>query len=141
MIISGVTITPGTGKNLQGRSTTSGTTTSIANGDTANLDLSGYKGYALMKIQTDNAAWVRVYDSDASRTSDSARSQGNDPTPGTGVLAEAIATGAETVIFSPAVVCYNNEVTPTTVIPISVTNNSGSAQTITITLTILQLED
>ena len=141
MIISGVTITPGSGKNLQARATTSDITSSIADGTTANLNLTGFKGYALMKIQTDYASWIRVYDSDASRISDASRSQGNDPLPGSGVLAEAVASGSETIVFSPAVLCFNNEATPTTVIPISVTNNSGSAQTITVTLKILQLED
>ena len=93
-----------------------------------------------MKIQTSAAAWVRIYTSDAARTADSSRDELTDPNPGSGVIAEVITTGAETVVMSPAVFGFNNENSPTTNIPISVTNKSGGSAAITVTLTLIQLE-
>ena len=134
------TITISSTGALGSRTTGSGATPTLADGDSANLDITGYKGYLLLKITTSQAAWVRVYTDDASRTADSSRSELTDPTPGSGVIAEVITTGAETVIMSPAVFGFNNEGTPTTDIPIRVTNKSGSGAAITVTLTIIQME-
>jgi hypothetical protein len=107
---------------------------------TVNLDITGYKGYLLYKIQTSAAAWVRIYSDSASRTSDNGRSSGNDPTPGSGVIAEVITSGAETVLVSPGAVGFNNENPVTTTIPCAVTNTSGSTQAITVTLTAVPME-
>jgi hypothetical protein len=63
-----------------------------------------------------------------------------DPTPDAGVIAEVITTGAETVLMSPSSMGFNMEATPTTTIPCAVTNKSGSAGTVTVTLNVLQLE-
>jgi len=117
-----------------------GTTSSIANNTSANLDITGHKGYFLYKIQTSAAAWVRIYSDSASRTSDNSRTEGNDPTPGSGVIAEAITTGAQTILVSPGAIGFNNETPVTTTIPCAVTNKSGSTQTITVTLTVVPIE-
>ena len=99
-----------------------------------------YKGYFLYKIQTDGAAWVRIYINDAKRTADASRTEGQDPGPDAGVIAEVITTGAQTILVSPGVIGYNLESTPTTTIPCAVKNKSGGAAAITVTLTVLQLE-
>jgi hypothetical protein len=93
-----------------------------------------------MKIQTSAAAWVRIYTDTASRTSDASRSEGTDPLPGSGVIAEVITTGAETQLLSPGTIGFNNESSPTTDIYATVTNKSGISTNITVNLTILQLE-
>jgi hypothetical protein len=122
------------------RGTVAGTTSSIANNASTNLDITGHKGYFLYKIQTSAAAWVRIYSSASVRTSDSARSETSDPTPGSGVIAEAITTGAQTVLITPFAGGFNDENPVTTTIPCAVTNKSGSTQTITVTLTVVPVE-
>lgn len=133
--------TGGSGSGLQTRSTAAVTTSSLANGSTdSSKSITGFKSYALLKIQTSAACWIRLYTDNASRTADLSRSELTDPLPGAGVIAEAITTGAETIILSPATIGFNNETSPTTDIPITVTNKSGGTTTITVTLTLLQLE-
>lgn len=126
--------------SLPSRTTVNGTTNTIANTVTSNVDIVGYKGYVLYKIQTSEAAWVRLYINSAARTADALRLQGDDPAANSGVIVETISTGAQTIIISPGVHGFNDEATPTTTIPMLVTNLSGSTTAITVTLTLLQLE-
>ena len=125
---------------LASRGTVAGTTASLANNATGNLTIVGFKGYVLYKIQTSAGAWVRMYTDSASRTADSSRLQTSDPTPGSGVIAEVITSGAQTIIIGPGTIGFNNESTPTTNIELAVTNLSGSTTTIVVTLTILKIE-
>jgi len=106
---------------------------------TGNLNITGYKAYTLLKIQTDADAWVRVYTDDAARTADSARSEGEDPGPGDGVIAEVRGSGV--IRLSPAPFGYNND-SPNVADAIytAVTNRSGSTATINVTLTAIRLE-
>lgn len=124
----------------QTRSTKTGTTSSLADDAEADLDITGFKSYALLTITTDRAARVRLYVSAATRTADASRAEGTDPTSDAGLIAEVITTGAETVIISPGAFGFNNESTPTTTIPCRVTNKSGSSSTVQVDLNILQLE-
>lgn len=126
---------------LGSRAALAGTTASLANAATGNLQITGYKGYMLYKIQTSAAAWVRIYTDAASRSADSSRAEGTDPTPGSGVIAEVITTGAQTILISPGTIGFNNESSPTTAIELAVTNKSGSTTAITVTLTAVKLED
>ena len=119
----------------------SGTTASINNQESGNLDVTGCKTYTLFKITTDKAAWVTLYADAASRTADTRTyaDKGSDPST-SGVIAEVITTGGETVLIAPGVVGFNNESTPTTNIPMKVWNDSGSAGTVTVTVDVLTLE-
>ena len=83
---------------------------------------------------------MRIYTDAAARTADAARSESVDPGTNSGVVAEVITTGANTIVVAPATIGFNNESTPTSTIPLAVTNKSGSAASITVTLTILQIE-
>ena len=130
----------GGGSSLQTRTTKTGTTASLANDAVGNLDITGFKSYSLMAIQTDKAAWVRIYANGASRTADASRAETSDPAPDAGVIAEVITTGAQTVLISPGVFGFNFESTPTTTIPCAIKNKSGSAGTVQVTLSLLQLE-
>jgi hypothetical protein len=125
---------------LSSRTTAAATTTIITNDATENISITGFKSYSLLTVQTSAAAWVRLYTTSAARTSDSSRSQGTDPTPGTGVIAEIITTGPQTQLITPGVIGFNNDTSPTTTIYAAVTNLSGSSAAITVTLTLLQLE-
>lgn len=122
------------------RTTAQASTISVANGGTVPVLITGFKTYSLLKIQTSHAAWVRLYVSDAARTADAVRTEGVDPAPGAGVLAEIVTTGAQTILMSPGVFGWSNESPANTNIPCAVTNKSGSTAIITITLTLIQLE-
>ena len=117
----------------------SGTTASLGADVTAELNITGYKAYSLFKITTDAEAWVRVYVDDASRDADNTRSEGEDPTPGSGVISEVRTSGAESVLISPGIMGFNNDNPRTDNIYLAVTNRSGAATTITVTLTALQI--
>ena len=130
----------GGGSGLQSRSTATATTSSIPDGTQVDLDITGFKSYALLSITTDRAARVRLYVTSATRSADASRAEGVDPTSDAGLIAEVITTGAETVIISPGAFGFNLEGTPTSVIPCRVTNKSGGASTVQVDLNILQLE-
>ena len=130
----------GGGSGLTSRTTTS-TTTSLLTATSALLtNIVGYTGYALLSIQTSAAAWVTVYSTSAAQYSDISRSIATDPTPNSGIIAEAITTGSSTTYFTPAVVGYSGEVSPSTNIPVKIYNNGVASTTITVTLTLIKLE-
>ena len=126
--------TPG---GLQSR-TTAQVTQSIANGAAANVSITTPKTYVLYSIQTSHAAWVTLYSDTASRTADASRAETTDPTPGSGVLAEVITTGAATQLITPGTICFNSSAAGTTYAKI--VNKSGSTANVSVTLTYLQLE-
>jgi hypothetical protein len=129
------------GSILNSRIVTTASTGSIANGANVALNITATKGYMLYKIETSAAAWVRVYASSADRTADTSRTIYTDPTVNAGVIAEVITTGNQIIRISPGVLGYNDESPTTNIIPISVVNKSGSANNITVKLTILPLEN
>jgi hypothetical protein len=126
---------------LNSRSTVSGTAIDLNNGSSEDISITGFKGYLLYKIQTSAASWVRLYSDVASRTADSSRTQGVDPAPDAGVIAEIITTDAQTVLITPAAIGFNNESEVSDTIPVRITNLSGDTASITVTLTILQIEN
>ena len=88
------------------------------------------------------AGWFRLYTDSASRANDTNRSVGEDPLPGSGVIAEVVATGLSTNhIISPFVPGGNLDDPASTTMYVAITNTSGTTQSITANLTILQLED
>jgi len=138
-LIHGVIKIVNANNGLQSRTTVSGGAF-IPPGPSHIVDITGYKGYNLYKITTSVAARVIVYTSPAARTADSGRAEGTDPTPNSGVIAEVITTGAETVTFSPGVIGYNDENPVTNKIPIRLQNKTASTATTTATLTVVQTE-
>ena len=130
----------GGGSGLTIRASTSTISASRASGASGDYTLLGFKGYALLNIQTSAAAWVTVYNSTAARTADASRPITSDPTPGSGVIAEVITTAAGVQWFSPALIGYSAEASPSSNIPIKIYNNSGGTTAITVTATIIQLE-
>jgi hypothetical protein len=103
--------------------------------------LTGFKSYLLQKIETSAAAWVRMYSDSTSQTNDINRTSVTDPIPGSGVIVEAITTsGSLTQLITPGVFGFNNDDPVGTNTYITVTNNSGISQSITVSITLLQLE-
>ena len=133
-------VVTGGGAGAGNRANITATVGPLSNAVSINSNLTGYKGYALYKITTSAASWVRVYTSTTARTADATRDQDTDPQPGAGVIAEIITTGANTVIVSPAALGFNDDNPVSNTVPIAITNLSGGVATITVTLTMLQLE-
>ena len=136
----------GDGSGLTGtapsRVIVSGATTSIVNRGIGNTDITGFKSYMLMRVGLSTAGWFRLYTDSASRANDTNRSVGEDPLPGSGVIAEVVATGLSTNhIISPFVPGGNLDDPASTTMYVAITNTSGTTQSITANLTILQLED
>ena len=126
--------------SVSSRTTRSSTTASLADNAAGNITINGFKSYMLLSIQTSAAAWVTVYATSAARSADAGRTITTDPTPGSGVLAEIITTGSQTQLFSPAVLGFSDETSPSTDIQVKVVNRSGSTTTITVTIKLVQLE-
>jgi hypothetical protein len=138
---SGIATITASGGSLKSRTTVTGTTSSIATNGIGNINITGFKSYALMKVGLSTAGWIRLYTDSASRAADASRSQGIDPSPGSGVIAEVITTGISTTqIISPFVMGGNLDNPADTTIYAAITNLSSSTQAITANLTILQLE-
>ncbi len=108
--------------------------------DVDDIDVEAYKGYMLYQISTSNAAWVRLYTTNAARIADSARLQGEPAAPNSGLIAEAITSSAGTVLMSPGVFGFNNEFPVTNIIPVSVTNLGNNPANITCLLTLIKIE-
>jgi hypothetical protein len=125
---------------LSARTTVSGTTVVLANNASSFMEVTGFKSYSILKIQTNIAAWVTLYTDADSRSADFNRTEDQDPLNGAGVIAEIITTGPQTQIMTPAVFGWNNDSTPGSNIYMKVVNKSGSSNTVTVSLTLLQLE-
>ena len=124
------------------RGVVSGTTSSLAQNAIGNITITGHKSYVLMNVGLSTAGWFRLYTDSASRTADASRSVGEDPTPGSGVIAEVVTTGLSTSIkVSPFVPGGNMDSTPSTNMYVAIKNLSSTSQAITANLTILKLED
>jgi len=130
----------GGGSGLQSRTSANAATASIANGASANIQITAAKTYALQKIQTSAAAWVTLYVSAAARTADASRNETTDPLPGAGVIAEVITSDGAIQNITPGTLGWNDESTPTTDAYLKVVNKSGSTQAITVTLHFVALE-
>jgi len=136
-----VNVPGGGGSGLASRTTPSVTTNPTTVADQATTDLSitnGFPTYALLKIQTNVEAWVRIYTDTTSRTADASRLITDDPAPDAGVIAEAItSSGNLTIKMSPGVIGW---LETGSAIPIAVTNLSGTASVLEVTLTVVELE-
>ena len=137
-----VTASSFSGSNtLKSRTTVTGITTSIANNGIGNTDITGFKSYALMKVGLSTAGWLRIYTDSTSRVNDVSRSVGIDPAPGSGVIAEVVTTGISTTqIITPFVMGGNLNNPADTTLYAAITNLSGVTTSISVQLTILQLE-
>jgi hypothetical protein len=128
---------------LGSRITYTATTASLANNAAGNVSVVAFKSYALLKIKPSIAAWVVLYVDAASRTADASRTQGADPAPDAGVIAEVVTTAANQEIkMSPGVLGWHQDASNVGVNTVfcKVVNLSGSTGTCTVSLTVVQLE-
>lgn len=141
LVYNSGTWAPSTIVGLKSRQTASEQTLSIADGASDDITILGVaKTYALLSIETSAAAWVTLYTDTTSRTNDAGRNEFTDPTPGSGVIAEVITSGATTQIITPGTFGWNNDGTPSTNVYAKVVNKSGSTTPITVTLKFVPLE-
>ena len=90
----------------------SATSASIADNDRGDLTIVGHKGYVLYKVNSSHEAWIRLYVDDTTRQADISRSEGADPAPGSGVIAEVRTSAAnQDVLITP--VSYTHLTLPT----------------------------
>ena len=110
-----------------------------------NIDITGFKGYALYSIgtsaNTTANVWVTIYSNLAARVTDYSRLVGESAPTGTGIIAQTINVGNVTQFFTPAVYGFNNEATANTNIPLKVTVTSNNTANVTVTVTMLKLEN
>ena len=130
---------------LSSRTTTSASTGSIAQAASANITIpTAGKSFSLLKVAISAPAYVILYVSSATRSSDSSRSEGTDPAPGSGVLTEISTTtsGASTFLMTPAVLGWNDDSTPASQIYAKVVNKRATtgSNAITVTLTSVAME-
>jgi len=145
VIITGVcTATSFSGGGITtSRTNVSAATGSIGAGATSNLSITAYKSYGLLKVGISSAAWVRLYVDSTSRTSDASRSYLADPAAGSGLIAEVRTetAGISTFLMTPGVIGWNNDVSVGSTVYAAVTNNESSAADITVTLSVVKMED
>jgi hypothetical protein len=118
------------------RSTANVTTPSIADSDnwTGTIELA--VGYRLLRVETDVPARVRLYGRADKQASDVGRALGVDPVGNHGLAFEFVTTSSVLDAYcTPPAEGASFEDTLSADIPITVTNRSGSAGTITVTLT------
>jgi hypothetical protein len=132
-------VSGGSAVGVASRTTRSATTANIVDGQQVFLQVSGFKSYALLKIETSHAAWVRVYRGNEVRTTDQTRLENEDPGYDSGVIAEVITSTNQSIWLTPATIGFTDD--DLTNIYLTVTNKSGSLAVITVTLTLLQLEN
>ena len=139
-MVGKINIVPFSGGSSRGNVT--GTTGSLAQNAIGNITITGHKSYLLMNVALSAAGWIRLYTDSASRTNDASRSVGEDPAPGSGVIAEVVTTASSlTQKISPFVPGGNMDNPVSTNMYVAIQNLSSTTQTITATLTILKLED
>ena len=129
------------GAGLGSRTETSATTGALAINSVGNINITGFKTYALLAMAVEIPAWVRVYASADARTADAARLETEDPQPGSGVIAEVITTTNEQlVLFTPATIGFNAEIPAVNTVYLAVKNKGSGVATIEVTLVLVQLE-
>jgi hypothetical protein len=109
---------------------------------------SGFKAYVLYKVSVNATCpycWIRLYTDPNSREMDALRSQGTDPSPGSGCIAEVVHFPPSNedleILISPGVLGFNNDDPRTNTIYLAVTNYGAQAPntTIQVTLTLLKI--
>ena len=140
-VSAGVVTVTSSGGSLQSRTVVSASTTSIADDAVGFASVTAFKSYAIMKVGLSTEAWIRLYTDSTSRDNDVNRGIGEDPTPGSGVIAEVVTTGISTQqMITPFAMGGNMDDPVSDTLYVSIKNLSGSTQSITANLTILQLE-
>lgn len=123
------------GSPLPPRQTATKTTASLAAdaGESGTIALA--KGFRVLHIGTDRAAWVRLYTTPTKRTADVARVITSDPSGDHGVILEVITGGALLALdlCDPTPSGFSGETTPSANIAYRIVNKSGATSPVTVT--------
>lgn len=109
------------------------TEVATASGGAATFVELGASG-TLVSIASSLNAWIVLYPTAADRAADAARVFGDDPLPGSGVLAEFYVTAAGTVLASPGTTYFNNDTTPADALYVAVRDQAGAAVNADVTI-------
>ena len=93
-----------------------------------------------LKVAASCASWIVFYSSRAARTADASRASGENPAQGVGVLMEVFTDQAETVLITPAVHYFNDDVNEGAEIYAKVVNQDATTQAVTVTATVVPIE-
>lgn len=116
-------------------------TASIANGALEEGTITLAKGYRLLRVSVDKGARVRLYTSTVHQAADKSRAYTEDPKGNHGLVYEGVfTTELLTLDCAPGVTASDLDASVTNAIPITVTNESGSTGTVTVTITYQQTE-
>jgi hypothetical protein len=127
--------------HLPTRQTVTVTTESLAQYAAEELTATMGLSYQLLTVETDKAARVQVYASADYRTADSEREIGTDPEGDHGVVADVVTTDAMLVVaLSPQPHGSSLGSTPSTSIPIRVTNLDNDTGAVEVKLTFIRTE-
>lgn len=135
----GTLYTLGTSGLSARNSATTSTGVLLSNSSTT-VTLVGHKSYLLQKVTVSTATWLTIYASATTMAADASRTQGTDPTPGSGVIAEIITAQGGSVLMTPGVMGFNDDATTSTNIYAKVVNLSTASTAVTVSLRIVQLE-
>lgn len=111
-------------------------TTDYTTGGTENIEFTGMgEAGSFVTVTATQPCWVRLYGTDTARTGDALRPIDEDPLAGSGVLLEVrIKNANEIITISPGAIYYNNDVLPEQTLYGRVTNESGGAAAIGVTI-------
>ena len=110
------------------------TTTSLADAEDWQSNVTFAASYRLFKIVTSVETRVRLYDTAAAQTADLTRPYATPPTGDHGVMCDLLTTtGALELWNNPVISGYTRSGTSS--VPVTVTNVSGATGTVTVTLT------
>lgn len=118
---------------------TSSATVSVAPGATASGTITLPKMFIIVAIESDKAAWLRIYAKNATVALDASRTRAQAPQRNIGVIADPVFTGAEKIWWDPAESYGSQESPSSTTYPIKITNDGASAD-VTITVSYYTLE-
>jgi hypothetical protein len=117
------------------------TTGSLAASATTSGTITLSKTANVLSIGTNYPAWVRLYDTDASRIADNSRAYTTFPTAGTGVIADTTTTAATPTVYqSPTEMFVNNDSPITTTCYYAIKNMDTVSRTIGLTVVYLPIE-
>lgn len=94
----------------------------------------------MIRLKVDGIAWLTVYTDIAAATADSGRSITTDPSPGSGVVAEAISTNTDWIKVTPAVGYFNLETPTVDALYVRVVNKDTAARAFRVDLEVSRTE-
>lgn len=108
--------------------------TLTVSGGIATFDQLGFSGI-LQGVTSTVDAWVVLYTTSAARLADSSRLFADDPSPGSGVVAEFYVTAGATSFATPGTTYLNNDITPTEAVYVAYRDQNGIGLTGDLTVT------